>query len=137
MVLPRSTSIHLKSSPGTSPSTASDSLWFLLQAGVRYLMMRARTPHTRTRVVKHKQTAGRGGQPSRARAVAASALVRVGPAREYIPPQQHAHAHMRRLRAVITARALQQRLQAADPGPACNVRAHHRTDCYVDCMQHM
>ena len=35
MVLPRSTSMHLKSSPATSPMTASDSLWFL-QAGVRY-----------------------------------------------------------------------------------------------------
>ena len=28
--------MHLKSSPGTSPTTASESLWFLLQAGVRF-----------------------------------------------------------------------------------------------------
>ena len=44
MVLPRSTSMHLKSSPGTSPTTASDSLWFL-QAGVRYFLC-ARARHT-------------------------------------------------------------------------------------------
>ena len=103
MVLPRSTSMHLKSSPGTSPTTASESLWFLLQAGVRFFRC-ASAHQMRARGV---EGGGEGGGLTGARVrplcathaqrraagrLAASRTAGAGARRTPYAPHTHSHA---------------------------------------------